>query len=54
MTDRTFSPDELKHLVCPACHQALELDAAASAIRCIGCGRRYPIVDGLPVLIARG
>ena len=37
-------------LVCPVCHAALTL--AAATVDCTGCGRRYPIVDGLPVLIA--
>jgi uncharacterized protein YbaR (Trm112 family) len=37
-------------LVCPVCHGPLAL--AASHIDCKTCTRRYPIVDGLPVLIA--
>ena len=37
-------------LVCPACHGPLVL--AAQHIDCASCLRRYPIVDGLPVLIA--
>jgi len=36
-------------LVCPACHAGLVLNA--DTIDCTGCRRRYPIVDGLPVLI---
>jgi uncharacterized protein YbaR (Trm112 family) len=36
-------------LVCPVCHGALMLKG--DAIDCQGCGRRYPIVDGLPILI---
>ncbi len=41
-------------LVCPVCHASLSLTEATPqmTIACIGCGRRYPIVDGLPVLIA--
>ena len=41
---------QLDFLVCPVCHAPLLL--AAGAIDCTGCGRRYPIVDELPVLIA--
>lgn len=37
-------------LVCPVCHAALAL--TPHTIDCTGCRRRYPIVDGLPVLIA--
>jgi uncharacterized protein YbaR (Trm112 family) len=37
-------------VVCPVCHGRLLL--AAAHIDCSQCHRRYPIVDGLPVLIA--
>jgi hypothetical protein len=37
-------------LACPACHGALDFKDAAVA--CTKCGRVYPIVDGIPVLIA--
>lgn len=37
-------------LVCPVCHGRLTL--ADDHIDCTQCTRRYPIVDGLPVLIA--
>jgi len=40
----------LDKLVCPVCHSALALTPAT--VDCLGCHRRYPIVDGLPVLIA--
>ena len=36
-------------LVCPVCHSGLAL--AGQTVDCMGCGRRYPILDGLPVLI---
>jgi uncharacterized protein YbaR (Trm112 family) len=41
-------------LVCPVCHAALTLSAHESiqTVDCTFCARRYPIVDGLPVLIA--
>ncbi len=39
-------------LACPVCHAALALQEAT--IVGLGCDRRYPIVDGLPVLIASG
>jgi len=55
MSIRTFTEDDLRWLVCPVCHQSLTLDSSnpeANPIRCTGCQRRYPIVDGLPVLLA--
>ena len=36
-------------LACPACFGELRTDA--TTIVCAGCGRQYPIVDGVPVLI---
>jgi hypothetical protein len=40
----------LEQLACPACQGELAL--AGGAIRCRGCGRSYPLIDGIPVLIA--
>ncbi|ADW67465.1 Trm112 family protein [Granulicella tundricola] len=37
-------------LVCPVCFGRLVL--AETTVRCEGCGRVYPVVDGLPVLLA--
>jgi SAM-dependent methyltransferase len=39
-------------LRCLECHGGLEL-AGTEAIRCVKCGRRYPIVDGSPVMLRR-
>jgi LSD1 subclass zinc finger protein len=55
MSIRTFTADDLRWLVCPVCHQPLTLEPSGSEahpIRCTGCQLRYPIVDGLPVLLA--
>jgi uncharacterized protein YbaR (Trm112 family) len=43
-------PEDLRWLVCPVCHQSLDLED--NAVRCSGCDRRYPIVDGIPILLA--
>jgi uncharacterized protein YbaR (Trm112 family) len=40
----------LRLLACPACHAGLA-HPDAETVLCIGCGRRYPIRDGLPVLL---
>jgi len=37
-------------LACPGCCGALRLES--ECLVCAGCGRRYPVVDGIPVLIA--
>jgi len=39
----------LDQLACPACFRGLHLNGPR--LRCDGCGRIYPIVDGIPVLI---
>lgn len=36
-------------LACPVCFGALQF--SESAVVCVGCGRQYPVVDGIPVLI---
>jgi uncharacterized protein YbaR (Trm112 family) len=45
--------DALKMLRCIECHGAVEL-AGTDAIRCVNCGRKYPIVSGSPVMLRRG
>ncbi|HWZ52128.1 MAG TPA: Trm112 family protein [Granulicella sp.] len=41
---------DLRWLVCPVCHGELEL--TSPNIACVACGRHFPVVDGLPVLLA--
>ena len=38
-------------VVCPVCHGAL-VTIPQGGVGCGGCGRMYPVRDGLPVLIA--
>ena len=38
-------------IVCPACHGRLVLQS--TEILCDRCGRRYPVLDQIPVLIAQ-
>lgn len=42
--------EDIERLVCPVCRQRLAL--ADGGVRCVGCGRLYPMADGIPVLIA--
>jgi uncharacterized protein YbaR (Trm112 family) len=37
-------------LACPTCHSPLRIDESQAF--CTGCDRVYPILDGIPVLIA--
>jgi uncharacterized protein YbaR (Trm112 family) len=43
-------PFDASIVACPVCHGDLRLEA--DRLICAGCGRAYPIVDGIPVLIA--
>jgi uncharacterized protein YbaR (Trm112 family) len=47
------TPEKLKQwmdeLACPVCFGALRFSDAA--VVCGGCGRKYPVADGIPVLI---
>jgi hypothetical protein len=45
-----IDPSVVTQLVCPACLGALRL--VEVRLLCAACGRAYPIVDGIPVLIA--
>lgn len=38
-------------LVCPVDKAALGQDEAASRLICVSCGRRYPVRDGIPVML---
>jgi uncharacterized protein len=44
-----FDENVVSQLACPACAGDLRLDDAH--LRCVACGRAYPIIDGIPVLI---
>jgi hypothetical protein len=41
----------LELLACPACQGSLRLKAGDTRISCAGCGKKYPVEDGIPVLI---
>jgi uncharacterized protein YbaR (Trm112 family) len=38
-------------LVCPVDHGGLEEDVPASRLVCTSCGRRYPVREGIPVML---
>jgi hypothetical protein len=45
-----FDPLVVAQLACPACLGAFRLET--DKLVCAQCGRAYPIVDGIPLLIA--
>ena len=50
--NRSSTTPRSRLLACPVCHAALTLIRLRHAVLCTGCGRRYPIRDGLPILLA--
>lgn len=47
MIDKEF----LEILACPACKGEVRLDEPGERIVCQACGLRYPIRDGIPVML---
>jgi uncharacterized protein len=45
-----LAPSVVSLLACPACLGALRLEEGK--LLCAQCGRAFPVVDGIPVLIA--
>jgi uncharacterized protein YbaR (Trm112 family) len=50
LTSSALLSSVVDQLACPACLAGLRMDG--TGLRCRGCERLYPIVDGIPVLIA--
>jgi len=42
----------LEQLACPVCFGPLQPDATSAQIQCADCSRSYPLINGIPVLIA--
>jgi uncharacterized protein YbaR (Trm112 family) len=48
----SLDPRLLELLACPGDHHApLTYDEGAATLACTGCGRVFPIVDGIPDLL---
>jgi hypothetical protein len=43
----------LEMVACPVCFSKVDLDQGGNALRCRGCGRAYPVEDGIPIMIAQ-
>lgn len=46
-----IDPKLLEILACPACRTEVTLTPDGTGLRCAACGRRYPIVDDIPVML---
>jgi uncharacterized protein len=46
-----LDPRLLEILMCPACRGSVEHKERRHVIVCTGCGRRYPVRDGIPVML---
>lgn len=41
----------LEILVCPLCKDEVKLDEKETFLTCVKCKRKYPIKDGIPVML---
>ena len=46
-----IDPELLEILVCPVDKEGLDEDVSGPALVCRSCGRRYPVRDGIPVML---
>jgi uncharacterized protein YbaR (Trm112 family) len=54
MTSQMLAEPLLKILVCPVCHHPVTPGPEAirhAWLHCNGCGRYYPVQDGIPVML---
>jgi hypothetical protein len=47
---RNLKSEDLRWLACPVCLSSLALET--NSVRCTGCTRSFPVIDGIPVLLA--
>ena len=45
----TIDPKLLETLICPVCKRDVKLKG--NELICVNCGRRYPIVNGIPNML---
>jgi len=46
-----LSPDLVAILVCPQCKGPIALEPAETGFVCFACRLRYPVRDGIPVML---
>ena len=47
----SISKELLDILACPLCKEAVELKSDGSGLKCVKCGRVYPIRDDIPIML---
>lgn len=47
----SLDPELLEILVCPSCRSAVAEDDGGAVLACSGCGFRYPVRDGIPIML---
>ncbi|PLX98573.1 MAG: hypothetical protein C0622_11575 [Desulfuromonas sp.] len=48
----SLKPELLEILVCPKCKQEIQANEDASLLSCEQCRLRFPVRDGIPVLLS--
>ncbi len=51
MSSRKFDEKLLKIMACPLCKTDLRYDNKNQKLICVKCKRKYPIRDGIPVML---
>ena len=46
-----FDESLLKIVACPLCYKPLKHDKKNNKLICNGCNKKYPIKDGIPILL---
>lgn len=46
-----FNKDLLDILACPLCKESVEINQNETFLTCIKCKRKYPIQEGIPVML---
>jgi len=46
-----LSEELLQILACPVCREPVRALAGERELECTACGRRYPVRDGLPIML---
>lgn len=41
----------LEILACPVCKGDIRYDSSDEKLTCLSCGKRYPIRDGIPIML---
>ena len=47
----TIDKELLEILACPLCKEEVQPTPDGSGLKCVKCGRIYPIRDGIPVML---